>query len=319
LRDPALGMTMGDRTSMRPLSASGGSDAPRGQVVQSPGDEPVPDMGREVRSETGRAVDPQTHGAPKPTRLAVEALLVAEARRADPASGPAAGAKIPEPVLPNPTEPYTVSTAERTVPPAPAVIPGQLQTAMLAEARQTGLRSTDASLRAGIEAGLLGFGLGTGEGNVTHGMGETFAERVLRPAGTAGAELAREIAQQIGARITPLARGQFELMLAPAELGRLEIVLREVDGVMTLSINAERPETLDLIRRHVDLLAQELRQLSQRELTLQWGMGGSGPGGGNKGQALADVPRTAPADPASRAAAAPAATGLSSDHLDLRL
>jgi len=161
------------------------------------------------------------------------------------------------------------------------------------------------------------FGAGFGDVGATTAS-DAPGERFLRTATTAGAELVRDIAQQMGARITPLARGQFELMLSPAELGRLEISLREVDGVMTLSVMAERPETLDLIRRHIDLLAQDLRQLAQRDLTLQLGTGG--PGGNAGGSAAtprapsAAVPEVLTADPVIAPCAA-----TTSDHLDLRL
>jgi flagellar hook-length control protein FliK len=37
----------------------------------------------------------------------------------------------------------------------------------------------------------------------------------------------------------------------------LRLSLSELNGVMTLSITAERPETADLIRRHLVLLADE--------------------------------------------------------------
>ena len=33
------------------------------------------------------------------------------------------------------------------------------------------------------------------------------------------------------------------------------------DGAVTLTITTERPETQDLMRRHIEVLAQELRQL----------------------------------------------------------
>lgn len=51
-----------------------------------------------------------------------------------------------------------------------------------------------------------------------------------------------------------------ELALDPPELGRVRMMMSEVAGVLTLTIHAERPETADLMRRHLDLLAQEFAQ-----------------------------------------------------------
>jgi flagellar hook-length control protein FliK len=48
-----------------------------------------------------------------------------------------------------------------------------------------------------------------------------------------------------------------ELSLSPEELGRVKMSLTGTDGAITVSIVAERQETLDLMRRHVDQLAQE--------------------------------------------------------------
>ncbi|NNV64938.1 MULTISPECIES: flagellar hook-length control protein FliK [unclassified Roseobacter] len=48
-----------------------------------------------------------------------------------------------------------------------------------------------------------------------------------------------------------------EIALDPPELGRVRMVFSLVEGALTLSITADRPETLDLMRRHMDLLSQE--------------------------------------------------------------
>lgn len=74
---------------------------------------------------------------------------------------------------------------------------------------------------------------------------------------------AQVIAQQIAAALsrTPSASDTpLELALDPPELGRLRMQITEIAGVMTLMIQAERPETADLMRRHLDLLAQEFAQ-----------------------------------------------------------
>jgi hypothetical protein len=48
-----------------------------------------------------------------------------------------------------------------------------------------------------------------------------------------------------------------ELSLDPPELGRLRVILTDGPAGLALAITAERPETADLLRRHLALLAQE--------------------------------------------------------------
>lgn len=51
-----------------------------------------------------------------------------------------------------------------------------------------------------------------------------------------------------------------ELSLAPVELGHVRLTLHGSDQAMTVVVSAERPETLDLLRRNIESLAQDLRQ-----------------------------------------------------------
>lgn len=53
---------------------------------------------------------------------------------------------------------------------------------------------------------------------------------------------------------------RMELILHPQELGRLHLITQASDGAVTLMIHAERPETADLMRRHLELLTDELRK-----------------------------------------------------------
>lgn len=66
--------------------------------------------------------------------------------------------------------------------------------------------------------------------------------------------------------------GRVELTLSPEELGRVTLTIASQDGTMTVMVSAERPETLDLIRRHIDLLMQEAR--SAGFAGLEFGFGG---------------------------------------------
>lgn len=61
-----------------------------------------------------------------------------------------------------------------------------------------------------------------------------------------------------------------ELLLNPEELGRVKLTLHHGDGSMSVSIAAERPETMDLLRRHIDLLADQLRDIGYRDLAFDF-------------------------------------------------
>ncbi|WP_172982774.1 flagellar hook-length control protein FliK [Roseovarius bejariae] len=75
-------------------------------------------------------------------------------------------------------------------------------------------------------------------------------------------DLPRHIAQQLAEAVHRSGgdRG-VDLLLNPAELGRVRISLSPGETGLTVQILADRPETLDLMRRHIDLLAQDFQSL----------------------------------------------------------
>lgn len=132
------------------------------------------------------------------------------------------------------------------------------------------------------------------------------------------ADLNREIARQIGAQVMNLGHGRFEMSLSPSELGRVEMWLQDTDNRLTLIINTERPETLDLMRRHIGLLEQEMRQLCFGSLTLQLGADGSA--GSHSSQKHTETPHREEeigAGPARESGLKPQV--ILAEHLDIRL
>ncbi|PJI86133.1 flagellar hook-length control protein FliK [Yoonia maricola] len=90
-------------------------------------------------------------------------------------------------------------------------------------------------------------------------------------AGTASPETARQVATQIAIAVSHGPGKTTEIALNPEELGRVRLSLSAVDGAISLNILAERPETSDLIRRHMDLLSQEFRQLGYTSISFSFG------------------------------------------------
>ncbi|OYX41623.1 MAG: hypothetical protein B7Z02_14980 [Rhodobacterales bacterium 32-67-9] len=62
-----------------------------------------------------------------------------------------------------------------------------------------------------------------------------------------------------------------EITLSPEELGRVRLTLATHDGALTMMVQADRPDTLDLLRRNIDSLAQDFRDLGYQDLTFSFG------------------------------------------------
>lgn len=67
--------------------------------------------------------------------------------------------------------------------------------------------------------------------------------------------------------------GPIDLALAPEELGRLTISIRQEGDFVHVSMTAERPETLDLLRRHASDLLADLRQSGFSGASFSFGQG----------------------------------------------
>lgn len=61
-----------------------------------------------------------------------------------------------------------------------------------------------------------------------------------------------------------------ELILEPAELGKLTLRMTTDERSITLFLSAERPETLDLLRRNIETLAQEFRALGYENVNFSF-------------------------------------------------
>ncbi|MBF9045785.1 hypothetical protein LSUCC0031_01525 [Rhodobacterales bacterium LSUCC0031] len=103
-----------------------------------------------------------------------------------------------------------------------------------------------------------------------------------------------------------------DIALDPPELGRVRLSIVEVNGALSVSIMAERPETADLMRRHLSLLADEFARQGLdapsvdissggqgRQQTRDDDMSGAGkppdhPISPGQGQAAAHMPQVAP-------------------------
>ena len=72
---------------------------------------------------------------------------------------------------------------------------------------------------------------------------------------------APQVVSQIVAAISQPSGATTEILLNPEELGRVRISLTNGDAGITVNILAERAETTDIMRRNIELLARELRDM----------------------------------------------------------
>ncbi|WP_106746748.1 flagellar hook-length control protein FliK [Yoonia maritima] len=85
------------------------------------------------------------------------------------------------------------------------------------------------------------------------------------------ADTVRQVANQLSVAVTEHAGKPTEIALNPEELGRVRLSMSVVENAITLSISAERQETTDLMRRHIETLAQEFRDLGYSDVSFAFG------------------------------------------------
>lgn len=86
---------------------------------------------------------------------------------------------------------------------------------------------------------------------------------------------AAAVSQQIAIAVHQTSTGTTDITLNPEELGRVRLSMTSVDGTMMLAVATERAETQDLIRRHIETLAQEMRALGYRDVGFSFEQGQS--------------------------------------------
>lgn len=106
-----------------------------------------------------------------------------------------------------------------------------------------------------------------------------------------------------------------EISLNPEELGRVRMALTTTDTGVSLVITTERADALDLMRRHIDQLAQDFKNLGYESIEFAFHQGRSGDHGANSQDQGATVRTADPEEsPAPLPQNRPASAGL-----DLRL
>ena len=96
------------------------------------------------------------------------------------------------------------------------------------------------------------------------------------PAAQSRADLAHSAARQLADALPSRSDRQVEIALNPDELGSVRMRLVTGEAGVTVSILTERPETMDLLRRHIEQLASEFRKLGYESVGFDFAGAGTG-------------------------------------------
>lgn len=88
-------------------------------------------------------------------------------------------------------------------------------------------------------------------------------------------ETVRHVANQLAVVMLDPSGATTEISLNPEELGRVRLHMSTADNAITLTVSAERQDTTDLLRRNIETLAQEFRDLGYSDVSFAFGHGRS--------------------------------------------
>ncbi|WP_281981055.1 flagellar hook-length control protein FliK [Thalassorhabdomicrobium marinisediminis] len=126
------------------------------------------------------------------------------------------------------------------------------------------------------------------------------AQTTLPPSYSAAPLMGRasvpQVATQLASAMPTAAGGTTEIALNPEELGRVRMTLTTGEQGLTMTIVTERPETADLMRRNLDQLIQEFRDMGHASLTFSFGDTSAGGGTSDSENHSSHRPHIAAAD-----------------------
>ncbi|MEM9639819.1 MAG: flagellar hook-length control protein FliK, partial [Pseudomonadota bacterium] len=138
-------------------------------------------------------------------------------------------------------------------------------------------------------------------------------QSVLAQSAAGRADVARHVAQQLAASIQVLQDGNLEIALNPEELGRVKIAISMQDAGVMITIQTDRGETMDLMRRNISMLEQAFRDMGHGSVDFSFQSdqqaNADDQGSGSESNGLLDgLPQEM--DPVERALALPGLSGL---------
>jgi flagellar hook-length control protein FliK len=83
-------------------------------------------------------------------------------------------------------------------------------------------------------------------------------------------EMARHVAQQLADVAKHMPNRPIELSLNPEELGRVRMTFTINETGINIAVLTERGETMDILRRNIETLAQEFRELGHKDVNFNF-------------------------------------------------
>jgi hypothetical protein len=114
--------------------------------------------------------------------------------------------------------------------------------------------------------------------NEMPGLSQMLTEAVIGTGAGHRPETPRMIAAQIAEAFAAKGEQKVEISLNPQELGRVKMRVATSETGITMIIHTERPETGDLMRRHINELAEEFRRMGYEDISFEFS-GGEAEGG----------------------------------------
>ena len=84
-------------------------------------------------------------------------------------------------------------------------------------------------------------------------------------------DLPANIARQLAEVVQQMPNRPVEITLKPQELGSVRLTVQHAEAGIVVHLTAERPETLDLMRRHIDQLGQDFQALGYSNISFSFG------------------------------------------------
>jgi hypothetical protein len=125
------------------------------------------------------------------------------------------------------------------------------------------------------------------------GLSQLLTEAALQPGTVHRPETPRLVAVQLAEAFVTKGERNVDVALNPEELGRVKMRVSTSEAGITVVIQTERAETGDLMRKHINELAEEFRKMGFENVSFQFNGGGasggqtSGEGEGQSGGAAA--------------------------------
>jgi len=84
-------------------------------------------------------------------------------------------------------------------------------------------------------------------------------------------ETPRLVALQLAEALATKGERNIDVALNPEELGRVKMRVTTADSSVIVMITTERPETGDMMRRHINELAEEFRKMGFEDISFEFG------------------------------------------------